>query len=125
MAQHMIRNIFSISGRVSSLSARCISTTPIVNGKFQKKFDTSMGAWGPLVDGPDYTFLDGRPTPLRSGQRRRAKQQKEVSEKVLQLMKETNFAIERHQRLLHEEKEKKNQILNEKLKPKGHKLLKN
>lgn len=43
------------------------------------RFDTSMGAWGPLVDGPDYTFLDGRPTPLRSGQRRRAKQQKEVS----------------------------------------------
>ncbi|XP_042887530.1 39S ribosomal protein L52, mitochondrial-like [Penaeus japonicus] len=125
MSQHMIRNIFTISGGVRSISARCISTTPTVNGKFQKKFDTRLGACGPLVDGPDYTFVDGRPTPLRSGQRRRALEQKEVSGKVLQLMKETNFAIERHQRLLLEEKEKKNQILNEKLKPKGHRLLKN
>ncbi|XP_063585918.1 large ribosomal subunit protein mL52-like [Penaeus indicus] len=125
MAQLVIRNFFCISGRVNSVSARCISTTPTVNGKFQKKFDTSMGACGPLVDGPDYTFVDGRPTPLRSGQRRRALQQKEVSEKVLQLMKETNFAIERHQRLLREESEKRNKILNEKLKPKGHNLLKN
>lgn len=42
-------------------------------------FRTSIGAYGPLVDGPDYTFLDGRPTPLRKGQIKRAKAQQEVS----------------------------------------------
>lgn len=42
-------------------------------------FNTSMGAHGPLIDGPDYTFLDGRPTPLRSGQRRRAQEQRDVA----------------------------------------------
>lgn len=38
-----------------------------------------MGAQGPLIDGPDYTFLDGRHTPLRKGQRRRVQEQREAS----------------------------------------------
>lgn len=92
-------------------------------GKFPKNFDTSMGACGPLVDGADYTFLDGRSTPLRVGQRRRAQEQREVSAKVIQLLQETKFATERQARLQLEKQQKRQEIIESKLKAKGHKLL--
>lgn len=86
-------------------------------------FKTSMGAFGPLVDGPDYTFLDGRPTPLRKGQQKRAKSQREAAAKVLQLMKETQFAIQMEQQQRQEQQQTKQKLLETKLKPKGHKML--
>ncbi|KAG7177761.1 39S ribosomal protein L52, mitochondrial-like [Homarus americanus] len=111
------------NGAMRSITTRCLSVTPCVLGKFPKSFDTSMGAHGPLINGPDYTFLDGRPTPLRIGQRKRALKQREVSAKVLQLLKETKFAIEHHKKLQDEEQQKKHDILASKLKPKGQALL--
>ncbi|KAG0714805.1 39S ribosomal protein L52, mitochondrial [Chionoecetes opilio] len=86
-------------------------------------FKTSMGACGPLIDGADYTFLDGRPTPLRINQMRRAKEQREAAAKVVQLMKETQFAIQREKQTQQEKEAVKQQYLQTKLKAKGHKLL--
>nr|XP_045605697.1 39S ribosomal protein L52, mitochondrial-like isoform X1 [Procambarus clarkii] len=111
------------NGALRYANSRHISTTPCALRKFQKGFKTSMGACGPLIDGVDYTFIDGRPTPLRVGQRRRAQEQREVSAKVIQLMKETKFAIERQKSLQLEKQKIKQQFLEEKLKPKGYKLL--
>ncbi|XP_071524789.1 large ribosomal subunit protein mL52 [Panulirus ornatus] len=117
-------NVVVVNNAVKFAYSRCFSTTSSILGSFPKSFKTSMGAHGPLIDGPDYTFLDGRPTPLRSGQRRRAQEQRDIAVKVLQLMKETKFAIERHQKIQLEEKQKKQEIQDAKLKPKGHRLLK-
>jgi large subunit ribosomal protein L52 len=36
-------------------------------------------AYGPLVDGPDYSFIDGRPTPPGSGKVKRAVEQREIA----------------------------------------------
>jgi hypothetical protein len=36
----------------------------------------NSNAYGPLTDGRDFTFVDGRPTPVNSGQRRRLEQNK-------------------------------------------------
>lgn len=46
-------------------------------------------------------------------------------ERVLQLIGEVDYAVERHARMLKEEKEKKQQILDSKLKPKGTALIEN
>lgn len=51
--------------------------------------------------------------------------QRELAEKIVAGVKEIDFAIERHQRMLQEEKEKVQNIYDSKLKPKGHLLLKN
>ncbi|KAK7081346.1 mitochondrial translation [Halocaridina rubra] len=101
------------------------STASSSYAKFKKSFETRIGAHGPLIDGPDYTFLDGRPTPLGAGQRRRAIGQVEASEKVIQLMKETKFAIERHQKREKEVKEKRQRIMKSKLKPKDSRRFEN
>lgn len=116
MASYLIRTMRITDSAKFSI---CASS----KAKFQKSFKTSMGASGPLIDGPDYTFLDGRPTPLRAGQRRRAEEQFQVSSKVIQLMKETKFAIESHQTRLDKEKQKRQDILDAKLKPKTFKKL--
>ncbi|XP_045133559.1 39S ribosomal protein L52, mitochondrial-like isoform X2 [Portunus trituberculatus] len=86
-------------------------------------FKTNLGAHGPLIDGPDYTFLDGRPTPLRIGQIRRARAQREAATKVVQLMSEVQFAIQREKQLKQEQEDTRQQTIASKLKAKGHKML--
>ncbi|XP_052817501.1 39S ribosomal protein L52, mitochondrial-like [Mya arenaria] len=44
--------------------------------------------YGPLVDLPDYTYLDGRPTPLTPQQREIKAERRQLSEKVVRFMKE-------------------------------------
>lgn len=82
-------------------------------------------ACGPLTDGPDYTFLDGRLTPYGVGQKKRLQRQNEVYEQIAKLSKEIDFAVERHKQLLREEEKMRKNILDAKLKPKGINLLKN
>ncbi|KAK3856548.1 hypothetical protein Pcinc_037141 [Petrolisthes cinctipes] len=117
--------ILTTQGVVRCTGARYLSTAPTVcSGKPLKtgEFDTSLGAHGPLIDGPDYSFLNGCPTPLRAGQRRRALEQRVVSAKALQLLKETRFAIEREARTKQEKEEERQRIMDAKLKPKGKAL---
>jgi len=40
---------------------------------------SNPNAYGPLTDGPDYSFLDGRPTPPGTGKIKRAMEQKEIA----------------------------------------------
>ena len=39
------------------------------------RFKDSLTSTNPLIDGHDYTFLDGRPTPLNNKKRLRMKEQ--------------------------------------------------
>lgn len=50
--------------------------------------------------------------------------QQEIAQKIIDLSAEMDFAVERHKRLQEEEQEKRRQILENKLKEKGDKLLK-
>ncbi|XP_048731154.1 39S ribosomal protein L52, mitochondrial-like isoform X2 [Ostrea edulis] len=52
--------------------------------------------YGPLTDLPDYTFLDGRPTPLTRKQQQRLAEKKQVAARVDELLGELNFAKERY-----------------------------
>ncbi|XP_011187324.1 39S ribosomal protein L52, mitochondrial [Zeugodacus cucurbitae] len=81
-------------------------------------------AFGPLTNLPDYTFLDGRPTPLGSNQKRRLKKQQEIAAKIVTLSSELDFAKERYARIQAEQETAKENVLKNKLRPKGHLLLK-
>lgn len=79
---------------------------------------------GPLTDGSDYSFLDGRPTPYGVGQRERILKHQQLTEQIIKLAGEIDFAVERHGNMVQEKNERKQRILDNKLKPKGIELLK-
>ncbi|XP_053686461.1 39S ribosomal protein L52, mitochondrial [Sabethes cyaneus] len=72
---------------------------------------------------PDYTFLDGRITPLGANQKKRLLKHRELANKIVMLSKEMDFALDRYNRIQEEQKQEKAVLLNSKLKPKGHLLL--
>lgn len=80
-------------------------------------------AFGPLTNLPDYTFQDGKPTPLGVRQQTRMDKQRKYAAKIIQLVEEVDYAVERHANLLEERKQNRQQILDNKLKPKGNLLL--
>ncbi|XP_069113786.1 large ribosomal subunit protein mL52-like [Argopecten irradians] len=67
-------------------------------------------SYGPLTDLPDYTYLDGRPTPLSKGQLRRREMNKEMAKNVMKMMNELDFTKE------FAEKRRQEQLQIEKLK---------
>ncbi|KAG7189698.1 hypothetical protein KM043_017366 [Ampulex compressa] len=93
--------------------------------RMNKGLTENPNAFGPLTNRPDYTFKDGRPTPLGSGQRRRILQQKSYAEKIVKLVGEIDYAIKKHEDILTQKELKKQEILNSKLIPKGNVLLEN
>lgn len=91
----------------------------------KKGLPTNPNASGPLLNLPDFSYKDNRPSPYGSHQLQRIKKNQQYAERVLQLIGEVDYAVERHARMLKEEKEKKQQILDSKLKPKGTALIEN
>ncbi|EDW73835.1 uncharacterized protein Dwil_GK19668 [Drosophila willistoni] len=89
-----------------------------------KSLPQNPNAFGPLTNLPDYSFLDGRPTPLGSNQKKRLLRQQEIAAKIVELNGELEFAKKRHESLKAKAAADKQRILSSKLKPKGHLLLK-
>ncbi|XP_011151316.1 39S ribosomal protein L52, mitochondrial isoform X2 [Harpegnathos saltator] len=81
-------------------------------------------AYGPLTNLPDYIFKSGKPTPLGIRQKARMEKQQEYATRIIQLVGEIDSAVERHAKMQEEEKQRRQQILDNKLKPKGDLLLK-
>ncbi|CAM1308561.1 Mrpl52 (predicted) [Pycnogonum litorale] len=79
--------------------------------------------YGPLVDLPDWSFKDGTPAPLSRKQQKKVEQRKELALEVIKLLKEIDFAVEAKKLTEKEHVETFNTELEEKLKPKGHRLL--
>lgn len=119
--------MFRLGTRI--IPSRLLTTTSVNNivqkWRQERGLPLNPNAHGPLTDKPDYTFLDGRPTPLGIKQNKRYIKQKEYAKKVIQLSKEIDHAVERHSQILSQKEEDKKKILANKLKPKGHLLLKN
>ncbi|KAK9503041.1 hypothetical protein O3M35_011694 [Rhynocoris fuscipes] len=76
-----------------------------------------------LLDLPDYSYLDGRPTPYGSRQKLRIMKQREYSKKIIELTKEMDFAIEHYKTRMAKQEKEKEEILGRKLEPKGVKKL--
>jgi len=79
--------------------------------------------FGLLTNLPDYTFKDGRPTPLGIRQKARLDKQRNYAARIIKLVGEIDYAVERHAKLQEKEKQERQQILDNKLKPKGDLLL--
>lgn len=79
---------------------------------------------GPLLNLPDYSYTNNvKPVPYRSRQLRRIQKHQDYMRRIVQLVGEVDYAVERHARLLREEEERRKQILDSKLKPKGQELI--
>ncbi|KAK7469854.1 hypothetical protein BaRGS_00036132 [Batillaria attramentaria] len=77
---------------------------------------------GPLTDLPDYTYLDGRPTPLNKGQLKRKKENYELAKRIVTLVQEMEGAKEKYARKQQEEVARREAILAAKLKQKSDEL---
>ncbi|XP_055608196.1 39S ribosomal protein L52, mitochondrial [Uranotaenia lowii] len=80
---------------------------------------------GPLTDLSDYSYTDGRITPLGANQTKRMIQQRNLAQKIVVMSSEMDFALQRYNHLKENQLNNKRNIVSQKLKPKGHLLLKN
>ncbi|XP_076750026.1 mitochondrial ribosomal protein L52 [Xylocopa sonorina] len=78
---------------------------------------------GPLLNLPDYSYQDNRPVPYGSRQLGRIQKHQDFMRRIVKLVGEVDYAVERHARLTKEQEEQRKQILDSKLKPKGQKLI--
>ncbi|XP_011438497.3 large ribosomal subunit protein mL52 [Magallana gigas] len=108
-------------------SRRSVSTTPCAfkyNDRFTKykrEIGRGFGAkwrmangkshdntsYGPLIDLPDFSYLDGRPAPLTQRQMGRLEERKQTAKKVYTLLGEIEYAKERHRKLSEEKQHEK------------------
>ncbi|XP_016986386.1 39S ribosomal protein L52, mitochondrial [Drosophila rhopaloa] len=113
----------------STFSARrgiAVSAARSIDQKWraEKGLPENPNAFGPLTNSPDFTYLDGRPTPLGANQKRRLLKQQEIAARIVELSGELEFAKQRHERLKQSAESEKQRLIQNKLKPKGHLLFK-
>ncbi|XP_052758988.1 39S ribosomal protein L52, mitochondrial isoform X2 [Galleria mellonella] len=114
--------------RIPYNAVRSFSSTLVRDTKqwrVSQGLPANRNAEGILTDGPDYTFLDGRPTPLLHKQKLRMLKQREYAAQIVEMCAELDFAKERHQNLLKAEAEEKQKYIESRLKPKGNMLSRN
>ncbi|XP_046397122.1 39S ribosomal protein L52, mitochondrial [Ischnura elegans] len=99
----------------------CTSTRMMLDMKWRERkgLPRNPNAYGPLTNGPDFTYLDGRPTPIGPRLKARLQKQREIAEKIIQFSEEIDFAVQRHELKLKDEEDVKKKIIAGKLKPKG------
>lgn len=104
----------------------CKTSVLCLNQKWRKERGLPLDpySYGVLTDTPDYSYLDGRSTPYGVGQRRRQAEQKQLAQQIIELTKEIDFAVNRNTKLIEGEKITKENIISNKLIPKGIALLK-
>nr|XP_033324000.1 39S ribosomal protein L52, mitochondrial [Megalopta genalis] len=89
----------------------------------KKGLPANPNVYGPLITLPDFSYRDNRPSPYGSNQLKRILKHQNYMKRVEKLVGEVDYAVERHSKLLKEKEERKQEILNRKLKPKGQLLL--
>ncbi|XP_034831408.1 large ribosomal subunit protein mL52 [Maniola hyperantus] len=104
-------------------SFTCTAMTQMKQWRVSKGLSANRNAEGVLTDGPDYTFLDGRPTPLLQKQKQRMLKQQEFANQIVTLCSEVDFAKRRHQDMVQAKEQERQDIINNRLKPKGNSLL--
>ncbi|XP_017836626.1 39S ribosomal protein L52, mitochondrial [Drosophila busckii] len=123
--------------KIGKLSISCVNTiaaqrqfTLSAARHIDQKWRAAKGlpenpnAFGPLTNLPDYTYLDGRTTPLGSNQKKRLLKQQEIATKIVELSSELEFAKKRHAQLKAKAQAERDRVMKNKLKPKGPLLLK-
>ncbi|XP_055856847.1 39S ribosomal protein L52, mitochondrial [Episyrphus balteatus] len=107
--------------------SRNLSTTPALADQYWREdhgLPTNPNSEGPLTNLPDYSFVDGRITPLGTNQKKRIQHQQEIARKMVTAIKELDYAKKRFVDMKASKEAEKKRIIENKLKPKGHLLLK-
>ncbi|KPI97187.1 39S ribosomal protein L52, mitochondrial [Papilio xuthus] len=118
----MTKNLLIVC-KQSSRSISCTQTLNIKEWRVSRGLPVNRNAEGVLTDGPDYTFLDGRPTPLLHKQKLRMLKQRDFASRIVELSSELDFAKTRHEKMIEAKEEERKTILSNRLKPKGKTLL--
>ncbi|XP_011163169.1 39S ribosomal protein L52, mitochondrial [Solenopsis invicta] len=115
--QHINYNIV-----VNGFHQSCVQ---YLNQRWRQKrgLTANPNTFGPLTNLPDYTFQDGRVTPLGIRQKARLDKQRDYAARIITLVGEMDYAVERHAKLQEKKKQRRQKILDNKLKPKGELLL--
>ncbi|KAG8222308.1 hypothetical protein J437_LFUL001850 [Ladona fulva] len=126
-------NFFPLISRITSFSqtkyinARSIHLVYRLqldqNWREERGLPRNPNSYGPLTDGPDFRYLDGRPTPVGSRLKSRLLKQREHAAKIIQFSKEMDFALELHKQKTNEAENSRKRIIASKLKEKGKPLL--
>ncbi|CAK9294935.1 unnamed protein product [Gordionus sp. m RMFG-2023] len=91
----------------------------ISNIKKLKPIKSSLKKFQTLNKGPDWSYLDGRPTPLNGGQYRRKIAEIEMSKTIVKLNEEIENTLKMHNEQEMNISLERERIRNNKLKPKG------
>ncbi|CAH2090802.1 unnamed protein product [Euphydryas editha] len=120
----IVKRICTSPQTIINRSLSCTSTLYLKQWRIDRGLSANRTAEGILTDGPDYTFLDGRPTPLLQKQKKRIMKHQEYASKIVSLCSELDFAKQRQQNILKEKEDERKAIISNRLKPKGKALLK-
>ncbi|XP_055304182.1 39S ribosomal protein L52, mitochondrial [Sitodiplosis mosellana] len=118
---------FSSLQQIQNVSSREIHITGVqmdILWRRNRRLPKNPTSSGPLTDLPDYTYMDGRPTPLGIRQKARLDRQRELAAKIVKNIKELDDAKQMYQQKLVATEEERKAILESKLKPKGRFLAK-
>ncbi|XP_017078384.1 39S ribosomal protein L52, mitochondrial [Drosophila eugracilis] len=123
---HITKFCLATSASITAQRGIALTTTRSIDQKWRagKGLPENPNSFGPLTNLPDFTYLDGRPTPLGANQKRRLLKQQEIASRIVELSGELDFAKQRHERLKVAAESEKQRLIQNKLKPKGHLLLK-
>ncbi|OWR54127.1 large ribosomal subunit protein mL52 isoform X2 [Danaus plexippus] len=116
--------------RTKNIAVQCLvrqlSSTSSMNTKqwrLERGLPANRLTEGVLIDAPDYTYLDGRPTPLLQKQKKRMLRQQDYARQIIANISEIDFAKQRYFDNMKAAEEDRNNIINNRLKPKGKALL--
>ncbi|KAK3610031.1 hypothetical protein CHS0354_032380 [Potamilus streckersoni] len=124
---HFLRNVSwrVVASSFSTTSATLDFRQPSSSRGFGAVYRLKRGQainktrYGPLTDLPDFTFLDGRPTPLAPGQKRRLDEKKQMTTVIMKMLQEIDTAETYFKEKQMEEKEQRDKILSKQFKPKS------
>ncbi|XP_012283326.1 39S ribosomal protein L52, mitochondrial [Orussus abietinus] len=91
--------------------------------RIKNRLTENPNAFGPLTNMSDYSFKDGRVTPLGVKQLIRLNKHQEYTKRIITLVSQIDYAVKRYDKLQLEENERRQKILESKLKPKGKPLM--
>uniref|UniRef100_A0A2S2QUN6 Large ribosomal subunit protein mL52 n=1 Tax=Sipha flava TaxID=143950 RepID=A0A2S2QUN6_9HEMI len=117
---NLIRNFNSSLTKIVSFSTSH-SLRLDLSWRKSKKLPLNPMDRGVLTDGADYVFLDGRPTPFGTKQKRKLLLQREYAKKIIELSESLDIAKERYAKKIGKNDEEIRNVLSKKLKPKGSK----
>ncbi|XP_076449329.1 large ribosomal subunit protein mL52-like [Babylonia areolata] len=123
----------AVSVRIPSAS-RHVSTTIVLQGKRRK--EPALRKWGlenfpredrsrqrsALYDLPDFTYLDGRPTPLTKEQLEKKEKNYHLAKRIVMLVNEMEQAKSTHLKRIEAEDTRRKDIIGSKLKQKSNDL---